>query len=375
MEQYRFDDGLDVEQFWKDDVLAHENNCFNDGTKVALGIPMAGNCVYDELGIQVSHPWDPQKPEDMARWNKMYNDKAEQIVGKRLLPETFWPEDSNFPYVKRIGEVFGGKYIWFNHTEWLEKGVNSYQELEKILDKVETMDFRDFMLPDNWESEKKRIYEIYGRKPSVMRGIRGPVTLACSIMGVEDLIYLIADEPDLAERFSSAIAYATIEMSKVLDEEAGETVQTKPGFHFSDDNCCMLSPEMYELFGYPVLKKVFDYFSPNPGDQRSQHSDSAMGHLLPILGRLNMNGVNFGPTVLVPEIRKYMPDARIDGCIAPFTFSKNDRAELERQVKRDCLDGLKYGGVNIGTAGSINEGSSLLSLRLIMATIQKYGRR
>ena len=89
MEQYRFDDGLDVEQFWKDDVLAHENNCFNDGTKVALGIPMAGNCVYDELGIQVSHPWDPQKPEDMARWNKMYNDKAEQIVGKRLLPETF----------------------------------------------------------------------------------------------------------------------------------------------------------------------------------------------------------------------------------------------------------------------------------------------
>ena len=39
--QREFDDGLDLEQFWKEDDLAHENNCFNDGTKVALGIRMS----------------------------------------------------------------------------------------------------------------------------------------------------------------------------------------------------------------------------------------------------------------------------------------------------------------------------------------------
>jgi uroporphyrinogen decarboxylase len=136
----------------------------------------------------------------------------------------------------------------------------------------------------------------------------------------------------------------------------------------------MLSPEMYDLFGYPVLKAVFERYSPLPEHERYQHSDSEMGHLLPALGRLNMTGVNFGPGVLVPEIRRYLPNARIDGCIAPFTFSRNDREGLIRQTKRDCLDGLKYGGVNIATAGSINYGSSLDSLRLIMATIQQYGR-
>jgi len=34
-----------------------------------------------------------------------------------------------------------------------------------------------------------------------------------------------------------------------------------------------------------------------------------------------------------------------------------------------------YNGVNIATAGSINNGSSLDSLRLVMQVIQNYGRR
>ncbi len=100
-----------------------------------------------------------------------------------------------------------------------------------------------------------------------------------------------------------------------------------------------------------------------------------MGHLLPILGRLDLNGVNFGPTVLIPEIRKYLPNARIDGCLAPFTFMRNEKEEIIRQVLRDCEDARAAGrGVNISTAGSINDGSSLESMRLIMALIQNYGR-
>ena len=230
------------------------------------------------------------------------------------------------------------------------------------------------MLPDNWEAEKKRIYETYGIKPPLMRHIRGPVTLACSLMGSEEFLFLCIDNPDLAEKFSRAITHAALEMARVMDEEAGETPESHPGFSFADDNCCLMTPAMYELFGYPVLRDVFAVYSPNPADSRHQHSDSAMGHLLPILGRLNFTSVNFGPTVLVPEIRKYLPNARIDGCIAPFTFMRNDREGLVRETTRDCLDGLRYGGVSIDTAGSINNGSSLESMRLIMSVIQSIRR-
>ena len=88
---YRLD--LDIEQFWKDDELAHCENCFSkDAPQVALGIGMSNECVYAELGEE-GHPWDPIDPVRQAELNKRYNDKAEKIVGRRLLPESFGPRD------------------------------------------------------------------------------------------------------------------------------------------------------------------------------------------------------------------------------------------------------------------------------------------
>ena len=364
---------LDIEQFWKDDEIAHRDNCFYKGNQVALGIRMSDECVFAELGVE-GNPWGVTPLEERIELNKRYNDKSEKIVGRRLLNETFLPEDAKLPYVKRIGEVFGGEYIMHNQTEWLKEGIPDAETLEKVLDRVEKMDLRAFMLPANWESEKKRVYEKYGVKPSPVHHIRGPVTLACSLMGTTEFLYFLADEDELAERWSNDIADVIIKMADIMDEEAGLTGKDTHGFSFADDNCCLLSPAMYELFGYPVLKKVFERFSPDPEDKRYQHSDSAMGHLLPILGRLDLNGVNFGPTVMVPEIRKNLPHARIDGCIAPFAFMRNEREELIAETIRDVEAGFEYGGVNISTAGSINNGSSLESMRLLMEVIQEHRR-
>ena len=364
---------VDVERFWKDDAVAHRDNCFYQGNQVALGIRMSEECVFDELGEEGT-PWAPIPRERRIELNKRYNDKAEKIVGLRLLRETLPDPRSQFPYVKRIGEVFGGQYVYENDTEWLTQSVDTPEELEKLLDRVEAMDIRSFMLPDNWETEKKRIYEEFGHRPGTMRGIRGPVTLACSIFGSENLIFLGYDDPDLYERFSRVIGDVVEKMAAVMDEEAGVTAETQRGFYFYDDNCCLLTPDLYRAFGYPVLKRMFDKYSPDPQDNRYQHSDSAMGHLLPILGELDLTGVNFGPTVMVPEIRKYLPHARIEGCIAPFTFMRNDVKGLTEEVTRDIRCGFEYGGVEIATAGSINNGSSLDSMRLIMSLIQQNQR-
>jgi len=133
---------------------------------------------------------------------------------------------------------------------------------------------------------------------------------------------------------------------------------------------------MYKNFGYRVLKRVFERVSPNPGDRRFQHSDSAMGHIIPLLADFNLSGCNFGPTVTVSEIRKYMPKTRIDGQLAPFTFMRNNEDEIIAEVKRDC-EMAKEGdirGLNLTTAGSINNGSLLTSMRTVMAAIQNFGR-
>ena len=42
---------LDIERFWKDDELAHKENCFSkEAPQVALGIRMSDECVFAELG-------------------------------------------------------------------------------------------------------------------------------------------------------------------------------------------------------------------------------------------------------------------------------------------------------------------------------------
>ncbi|MGI6182579.1 MAG: uroporphyrinogen decarboxylase family protein [Candidatus Fimadaptatus sp.] len=363
---------VDLDKFWKDDEAAHRDNCFFKGSQVALGIRMSDECVFAELGEEGT-PWAPIPRERRLELNKRYNDKAEKIVGRRLLSETLPDPRSEFPYVKRIGEVFGGSYIYENDTEWLTQSVETPEELAKLLDRVERMDIRSFMLPDNWESEKRRIYEEFGLRPGLMRHVRGPVTLACSIFGSENLIFLGYDEPELFERFSRVITDVILKMAAVMDEEAGVTADSCRGFSFADDNCCLLTPDLYRAFGYPVLKSVFAHYSPDPDDKRYQHSDSAMAHLLPILGELDLNGVNFGPTVMVPEIRKYLPHARIDGCIAPFTFMRNEEDRLTEETLRDIRYGKEFGGVNINTAGSINNGSLLSSMRQIMSLIQREG--
>jgi len=365
---------VDLEQFWKDDELAHEENCFSpNAPQVALGLRMSGECLMTEFGENLGDPlWTRPERKRLIELNKRYNDKAEKVVGIRLMPEDYPTADMEFPTFKQIGEVFGGVYTLHGGSEWLSSDIKTYQQLEERLDVIDKMDLREFILPANWEEKCKYLYEKYGLKPEPIRGIRGPVTLACSIFGIENLIFMLYEEPDLSKRFSDTIAKVIMGMADIMLKESGRETF---GFQFYDDNCCMLNEELYEFFAYPILKTVFDRFAPEPHHDRFQHSDSAMEHLLPVLGRLDFKGCNFGPTVLVDKIRKYMPNTRIDGCLNPRTFMKDDREGIIADVKRDCEMAKQYGrGVNIFTAGSINYGSTLAGMRAAMWAICEYGR-
>jgi len=369
---------VDLKKFWEDDALAHEENCFSKkAPQVAMGIRMRPQCVFAELGEE-GEPWGETERERRIALNKRYNDIAEEVVGIRLLDENLPPVDAIFPAYKKIGEVFGGTYTYRKEGgEWLHSNINTPKELEMQLEKIDKMDLREFILPPNWESEKKRIFEKYGKKPEIWREVRGPVTLATSIFGVENLLFLYYDDPELFQRFSKTILKVIMEYITIFNEEAGYTEENAPkGFRFKDDNCALLTPEMYEIFAYPILKAVFDRCSPGENDERYQHSDSAMGHLLPILGRLNLTGCNFGPTLTIREIRKHMPKTRIDGQLSPLTFLRNEEENIIKEVIRDCEMAKENDlrGVNIYTAGSIENGALLSSMRAVMYAIQKYGR-
>ena len=365
---------VDLDRFWADQEVAAADPFGRDIPQCPLGMLMSGECVYDELGIDVDF-WRYGHDEDWRlALNKAYNDRAERIVGRRLLSEERSTPDMNWPATKGLHDVFEAKNEWHGGSWWLQQSAGNEDELKALLDRVEERDIRGFILPDNWSEEKERLAALGAAAP-LYRGQRGPVTFAASVYGPENLIFLIHDNPKLAERFRDAILRTMLEIGRVRDEEAGLTPESAPhGFAFCDDNCCLLTPGMYELFAYPIVKGIFDRYSPDPEDSRFQHSDSDMGHIVPILGRLDMTGVNFGPNVMVDHIRRHMPNAVIYGQLAPFTLSRNDEEGIVSQFRRDFAMAKDARGLVFGTAGSINNGSRLTAMRLIMSTIQHEGR-
>ncbi|MEI6521282.1 MAG: uroporphyrinogen decarboxylase family protein [bacterium] len=379
MADVRKNDGLatvDIEKFWADQEIAIKDP-FGDIPQVPLGLAgMSGECIYDELGIPEDYWKYEQDEEWRLQMHCVYNDKSEKIVGRRLLNEKAHDKTKDYPATKQLYHVFESENVWHVGSWWLQQSAHGEDELTALLDRVEARleNLRSFILPEGWDEAKARLMQ-QGIKPGLVRGIRGPVTFATSIFGAEYLIYLIYDNPDLASRFSSLILKGLLKMAEIMDEEAGYTPETAPrGFGFADDNCALLTADMYELFGYPVLKGMFDKYSPAPEDWRYQHSDSAMAQLLPVIGRLDMKGVNFGPTVTVDEIRHYMPNAAIHGQLAPFTFSMNEEERMIAEFLRDYDLAKEKKGLVFTTAGSINNGSLLTGMRILMSVIQKYGR-
>lgn len=367
---------LDVKKFWEQDAIAQRDPFAKDCPQVPLGISMHPECIFDELQIpQDFYSLEHDRPY-VLKHSKTYNDLSEKIVGRRFFSERAFFPDRQWPEVKALHDIFEAKNVWHNESYWLTQSANTEEELAALLDRVEKRleNLRAFILPANWESEKARLTKL-GEKVPLYRWQRGPTTFATSIFGSEPLIFLILDNPELAGRLRDVIQRAMLERARILDEEGGFTPDTSPrGFGFADDNCALMTPEMYEFFSFPIVKAMFDQYAPGENDWRYQHSDSAMGHLLPLLGKLKFRGVNFGPKLTVTEIREHLPNAVINGQLAPFTFARNEEVNIVAEFLRDYEMAREKKGLVFAAAGSINNGSKLTSLRLIMSAIQEFGQ-
>ncbi len=370
---------LDLEAFWRDQTVANGDPFGRDIPQCAFGAILNWECVFDELGIEE----DYQRFHEDEPWaldvSRRYNDLSEAVVGRRLLNEKPRNPERQWPPVKALHDIFEARNAWEGGPKgswWLHESARSAEDLDALLDRVEQRleRLRDFLLPEGWESEKSRLTAL-GEGVPLYRGQRGPCTFACSIYGAENLLMLFYDDPVLFRRFSEVLGRAILERARILDEEAGFTPETAPrGWGWADDNCCLFSPEMYEAFAMPIHRAVFHRHAPSPSDRRYQHSDSAMGHLLPLLAELDLTGTNFGPTVRVDEIRRHCPHAVIDGQLAPFTYSRNEHANMVAELLRDISQAGDARGLRFATAGSINNGTRLTSMRLLMAAIQRHGR-
>ena len=157
---------LDLEQFWADQEIAIQDPFGTNIPQPPFGAILTWETVFDELGIE-ENVWRYQHDETwQLELNRAFNNKAERIVGRRPLPETLPPKEHLWPQTKGLADVFEARTVWHDQSWWIQQSAHTEDELNALLDRVETRNIRDCILPPNWDKEKNRLTALGIAPPS-----------------------------------------------------------------------------------------------------------------------------------------------------------------------------------------------------------------
>ncbi|MFI5384614.1 MAG: uroporphyrinogen decarboxylase family protein [Fimbriimonadales bacterium] len=354
---------FNLEQFWRENELSDRKPFRTDKPRAPITVAVDDHWLLQEMQVPstVRYFADPGYRVEV---NRACNDRCEESLGRRFFSEAVDP-----PAVLRIEEVMGShRELVEGGTPWLEPGVSSIDEMRSRLSEIEG--WSDAYLRQVIFATGGQVARSEGR-PVVTPGSRGPATQATSILGTMNSMYWLIDYPADMERFFDVLGDIIIRYHRIMESETGVVFR---GYSWLDDNCALYSPELYERFCYPVVKRVMDAFAPDPADHRFHHSDSEMRHLLPLLSALGFHGVNLGPAIPAFLIRRHVPHAVIHGCVAPNTLRDRGLDAVVAEVRRDFAAVGADGGLVVTTCGSISAGTSLESIRGFMWAVQEYCR-
>lgn len=354
---------LDVEAFWEENAACRIFDA--DKPRCALSFSPDDHWIFEFARV----------PSTLRYYqDKAYRDGLHRQVNEVTLKHigrAFFGEDTWEHSARRIENLFGCYFTYHERsTPWLTPVTDDPYEFAAVLDQAEATDLRAWALPDSYLAEWQARSTAGGPLPRLGGGSRGPATIMTSVLKPETVLYWLYDHPDLMRRFRDILAEKMVELNAFLREFSGNT---RLGWSITDDNSALFSPAMYREYCYPVLERVMAAMA--PGDAlRSQHSDSAMGHLLDQQYELGIRIVNYGPTVDAALIRAKMPDAYIRGQTPPFLLRNGSPQEIRERVVDDFYRAGATGGLEVTTAGSLAAGTGVGRMRWYMLVVQEECR-
>lgn len=359
---------FDVSAFWKENELCTDRPFRKDKPRAGISLPLDDHWLLEEMQVPSSVLYFSDA-EYRAELNRRCNDRCEAVLGRR-----FFPEEVELPAVLRIEEVIGSRRCLVEGgTPWLEPGVSDVEGMLARLDEIERWtdtDLREAIFSTGGKVSRAAPDQD-GKVTEVVTGSRGPATQATSILGTMNTLYWLIDYPAEMHRFFDVLADVIVRYHKILEMERDVRYR---GYYWLDDNCALFSPDLYEEFCAPVVRRVLAAFAPSASDYRYHHSDSEMRHLLPIMAGFDFQNVNLGPLVPASLIRNHMPHAVIHGCVAPNTLRNCPLDSVVDEVKRDFSAVGADGGLVVTTCGSISAGTTLESVRGLMWAVHEYTR-
>jgi uroporphyrinogen decarboxylase len=354
---------LDLSAFW-----AENDACFDDTPhkpRCPISFSPDDHWLFEFLDIPSTLRYYQEKAyrDEMHRQANLL---TREWVGREFFDEDTW---SSAP--RRIENLFECEFTYTeNSTPWLTPSTDDPDEFNRILERAEKTDIRNWALPDEFLNEWEQRRRDGKILPSLGTGSRGPATIMTSVIHPETFFYWSHDRFDLLCRFRDILSRKMVELNRVLREFSE---YTQPGWWITDDNSALFNVRLYRELCVPVLRAVLDEFAPGTAS-RYQHSDSAMSHLLDEQSALGINACNYGPTVDSGLIRKKLPHAVIHGQMPPMLLRNGSPDDIRRQVRQDFLKAGASGKLIITTAGSLATGTGVGRMLWMMSCVARETR-
>jgi len=168
-----------------------------------------------------------------------------------------------------IPSMFGAEQLIVKHSPPFIEGriLKDITEIDKLPERID---------PDTqgWgsmvrESLEYAVEKTHGKVPVMITDHQSPYGIATKLLGNEELILAMYDEPELVHKLMNICADATIDTANALIKWLGREnvvlngncpVVGEGGIILWDDYISVLNPAMHTEFCAPANKKVYDYF-------------------------------------------------------------------------------------------------------------------
>ena len=192
------------------------------------------------------------------------------------------------------------------------------------------------------------LLELDGGEHFVVGQVLGPTTIASQIFGIENLIYLLIDEPEGFTRLLGFTAQITQTFAEALFAVGAHGVMiNEPS---ASPN--IFPKEVFQAFIYPRLQAIFTELKRKySGANWLQITGNATA-ILPSIAELEIDLVTIDSPVNLSQALQVLPHKTVCGNLNPLLFLNGRRDQMAKALDGDIKQGRKAGYI-LGTGCEI----------------------
>lgn len=194
----------------------------------------------------------------------------------------------------------------------------------------------------------QRLLEQDGGEHFVVGQVLGPTTIAAQIFGIENLIYLLIDEPEGFARLLGFTAQVSQTFAEALFAVGAQGVMiSEPS---ASPN--VFPKEVFQSFVHPLLQSIFAHLKRRYSGINWLQITGNTTAILPLLAELEIDLVTIDSPVNLSQALQVLSHKAVSGNLNPLLFLNGSRDQIAAALDGDIKQGRKTGYI-LGTGCEI----------------------